>query len=77
MGLRGDQLSRLAESTDVLLFATLGYQWLRFSVGGSYTSEVHDLAAVEEGDTTTDPNALLTERTRRKLRPAIALHMSF
>lgn len=76
-GLRGGAPGQLDDATDLFLMATLGLDWLRVSLGGAYTAEIHELAGVQEGEIVDSPNALNAQRTKRRLRPAVALHMNF
>ncbi len=76
VGLR-DGAGKLSDGADLFLMATLGLDWLRVSAGGAYTAEVYDLVDIQPGDLVDSPNALNSQRTKRRLRPAIALHMAF
>lgn len=78
VGLRNGATRQLDDATDLFLMGTLGIDWLRASIGGAYTAEVHELAEGKKaGDIVDSPNALNSPRTKRRLRPSIALHMSF
>lgn len=76
MGLRSGGV-KLDDGTDLLLMGTLGLDWLRISLGGAYTAEVYDLTEIQPGDLVDSPNALNSQKTKRRLRPAIAVHMAF
>lgn len=76
VGLRSGE-AKLDDGTDLLLMGTIGLDWLRVSVGGSYTAQVYDLTEIQPGDLVDSPNALNSQKTKRRLRPAIALHMAF
>ena len=76
VGLRSGE-AKLDDGTDLLLMGTIGLDWLRISLGGAYTAQVYDLTEIQPGDLVDSPNALNSQRTKRRLRPAIALHMAF
>lgn len=77
VGLRSGATRQVDEGTDLFLMLTLGLDWLRVSAGGAYTAEVYELNDIQEDSIVTSPNALNSQRTKRRMRPAIAFHMSF
>lgn len=77
IGLRSGATRQVDEGTDLFLMLTLGLDWLRVSAGGAYTAEVYELTDIQQDSIVTSPNALNSQRTKRRLRPAIAFHMSF
>ncbi len=76
VGLRSGE-AKLDDATDLLLMGTLGLDWLRLSLGGAYTAQVYDLAEIQPGDLVDSPNALSSQKTKRRVRPALAIHMAF
>ena len=83
IGLRGDDTENVGQATDLMALATFGYEWVRVSIGGAYTSEITGFNGTFRGQNadslrtfTTDPNALQrTDRTRTR-RLVVALHMT-
>jgi hypothetical protein len=83
VGLRGDELEDVGQATDLMGVVTVGYDWIRASVGRAYTSEITGFTGTFPGTgadslraLTTDPNALQrTDRTRMG-RWVFAIHMT-
>jgi hypothetical protein len=75
LGLKGDEINNLGQATDVLAALTLGYDWLRMSLGVAYTAEVVSISGVDANGLTTDANALKNPNLDRKFRWVVALHM--
>lgn len=83
VGLRGDELEDVGQATDLMGVATVGYDWIRASVGLAYTSEITGFTgtfartgADSSRAFTTDPNALQRTDRTRKGRWVFAIHMT-
>lgn len=83
VGLRSDEVANVAQATDLMGLVTIGYDWMRVSVGAAYTTEITGFNGTFRGagadstrSLTTDANALQrTDRTRKK-RLVMAIHMT-
>lgn len=83
VGLQGDDIQDVGQATDLMALFTAGYEWLRLSIGGAYTSEITAFGGVFRGagadstrTFTIDPNALQRANRTRKGRLVLALHMT-
>jgi hypothetical protein len=83
VGLHSSDVGNIDDTTDLMAVATIGYEWIRLSLGYAYTSEITSFNGTFQGGGadstrtfTTDPNALQQANRTRIPRFLVSLHMT-